>query len=82
MAYKWYIVSCSCSAFASFQAPCVHVLFQRESENIADPSKKIFEQNLFHPRYHRNHLLPQNLRNVDDEVNNDDEADNFEPAPN
>ena len=40
--YKTNVISCSCSAFASFQAPCVHIVFHRELENLADPSKKIF----------------------------------------
>ena len=45
--YESNITSCSCSTFASFQAPCVHIVFQRESENLAD---------LIHPRRSLNRI--------------------------
>ena len=44
-------ISCTCSAFKNFQAPCVHILFIREIASTTD--ENMFKVENFHERYHR-----------------------------
>ena len=42
--------TCNCTFSINHQAPCSHILFFRESDQI---SESIFSKDLFHKRYHR-----------------------------
>ena len=48
-------ISCTCSAFKNFQAPCVHILFIREIASTTD--ENMFKVENFHERYHRKRNL-------------------------
>ena len=67
--------TCSCSAFSTYQAPCVHIVFRRELDKLDDPNKKIFDAGLFHSRYHRKEVLIDVLRNANNEVDDDNIRD-------
>lgn len=77
--------TCNCSAFKSFQAPCVHVLFRREIESSTDPFIKMFTTDIFNRRYHRKSNLIDVLNNEDDGITNVDEPEDVatvHPTPN
>ena len=67
--------TCSCSAFSSYQAPCVHIVFRRELDKLDNPNKKIFDAGLFHSRYHRKEVLIDVLRNPSSVEDDDDTRD-------
>ena len=88
---------CSCRFFAEYQAPCSHMIFIRRLDNMYDPSKSIFDQTIFHLRYHRNSRLinvlshaesnPPNLTNLQEGLINqmnpgeDVDDENVEDVP-
>ena len=67
-------MSCNCSSFKQFQAPCVHILYLRELENLTDENFNIFSMETFNERYHRNHNL-MDIFNHEDDI---DESENLE----
>ena len=67
-------MSCNCSSFKQFQAPCVHILYIRELENLTDENFNIFSMETFNERYHRNHNL-MDILNHEDDI---DESENLE----
>lgn len=51
--YKTSDKSCDCTFFSTYQAPCMHILFARDSSNNV-----VFSPELFHSRYLRNNDIP------------------------
>ena len=52
-------ISCSCSAFKNFQAPCIHILFIRERASTTDENMDIFKVENFHERFKTDCCCPQ-----------------------
>ena len=69
-------ISCSCSAFKNFQAPCIHILFIRERASTTDENMDIFKVENFHERYHRRKNLLEVFNRDDEDLMDREEAIN------